>query len=63
MSGVPNPSRVRVSGLLAGYVPGLVVRLEVLGYQSSSATGKVHLFADLSRGWIAAAWGREIWTG
>jgi site-specific recombinase XerD len=51
MSGVPNPSRVRVSGPLAGYAPGVVVRLEELGYRSSSATAKVLLFADLSR-WL-----------
>jgi hypothetical protein len=51
MSGVPNPSRVRISGPLAGLAPGLVVRLEVLGYRPSSATAKVQLFADLSR-WL-----------
>ena len=51
MSGLPNPSRVRISGPLAGHAPGFVARLEELGYRPATATAKVQLFADLSR-WL-----------
>ena len=51
MSGVSDPSRVRVSGPLSGMAPGFVVRLEELGYQQSSAGAQMLLVADLSR-WL-----------
>jgi integrase/recombinase XerD len=51
MSGVSDPSRVRVSGPLSGIAPGFVARLEELGYRQSSAGAQLLLVADLSR-WL-----------
>lgn len=54
MSGVSDPSRVRVSGPVAGCSDGLVRELRALGYAPTSATELMRLAAHLSR-WLQAS--------
>jgi integrase/recombinase XerD len=51
---IPDPSRVRFTGPLTPYAPGLAEELAALGYTSTSATAKLQLAAQLSR-WLEAA--------
>jgi integrase/recombinase XerD len=48
----PSPSRVRVSGPLAGYAAGFCEELSTLGYSARSAAGHLQLMAHMSR-WLA----------
>src|SRR6186713_2028461 len=54
MHSVPDPSRVRFTGPLAPFAPGLVEELASLGYTTTSATMQMQLAASLSR-WLVAA--------
>ena len=54
MSGVSDPSRVRVSGPVVGVSDGLVRELQALGYATTSATELMRLAAHLSR-WLQAS--------
>ena len=51
MSGVSDPSRVRMSGPVVGFADGLVRELQTLGYAATSATELMRLAAHLSR-WL-----------
>jgi integrase/recombinase XerD len=51
---VPDPSRVRFTGPVAPFAPGLVEELASLGYTTTSATMQMQLAASLSR-WLLAA--------
>lgn len=44
-----DPTRVRFTGPLARYTPGLVEELTLLGYGSTSATIQIQLAPPLSR--------------
>ena len=52
MQSTPNPSRVRFTGPLAPFAPGLVDEFARLGYPASTATAKMQFAAHLSR-WLA----------
>ena len=54
MHSVPDPSRVRFTGAVAPFAPGLVEELASLGYTTTSATMQMQLAASLSR-WLNAA--------
>jgi integrase/recombinase XerD len=54
MHSTSNPSRVRFTGPLASYAPGLVDELTALGYTKSSAAVQMGLAAHLSR-WLDSA--------
>lgn len=51
MSGISDPSRVRMSGPIVGFSEGLVRELQTLGYATTSATELMRLAAHLSR-WL-----------
>lgn len=54
MHSVPDPSRVRFTGPVVPFAPGLVEELASLGYTTTSATMQMQLAAALSR-WLLAA--------
>lgn len=54
MHSVPDPSRVRFTGPVAPFAPGLVEEFASLGYTTTSATMQMQLAASLSR-WLLAA--------
>lgn len=54
MHSVPDPSKVRFTGPVAPFAPGLEAELASLGYTTTSATMQMQLAASLSR-WLLAA--------
>ena len=53
MHSTPDPSRVRFTGPLASFAPGLAEELVAQGYTRTSAVTQLQLAADLSR-WLGA---------
>lgn len=62
MHSVSDPSRVRFSGPVAVFAPGLVEELASLGYTATSATMQMQLAASLSRWLLAAGLGLDALT-
>ena len=51
MHSTPNPSRVRFTGPLAPFAPGLVDEFARLGYPASTATAKMQSRRTYLGGW------------
>lgn len=62
MHSVPDPSRVRFTGPVAPFAPGLVEDLASFGYTTTSATMQMQLAASLSRWLLAAGIGLDALT-
>jgi site-specific recombinase XerD len=60
---VPDPSKVRFTGPVAPFAPGLVEELTSLGYTTTSATVQMQLAASLSRWLVTEAVGLDDLTG
>lgn len=62
MHSIPDPSRVRFTGPVAAFAPGLMEELASLGYTTTSATMQMQLAASLSRWLLAAGIGLDALT-